>query len=236
MQPLGLFSQYETFLVKPRSIRLDLGSAKSPLLMARKSEKKCMSLPAVKDANAVAEAPKQNDASFFDVGFDRADLGRPDSLRFNILTWVLDERYDKAIEELRDFLEQPSEYPNFKSKITRYIHHSVDLIYAIKAKRSFPGINSLTRAKQQELREKFKEHFRELQYVLKVVEKIQGDLRIQDARSTIYVVRALWFSLLGVVLLAFWIEIFHGLAKTSYIVFDEAFGNIANWLAELIGF
>ncbi|WP_374073306.1 hypothetical protein [Bdellovibrio bacteriovorus] len=196
-----------------------------------------MSVPALKDAsNAVEEVKKQDDAAFFDVGVDRADLGKPESLRFNILTWVLDERYDRAIEELKDFLEKPSEYPNFQSKITRYIHHSVDLIYAIKAKRSFPGINSLTRAKQQELREKFKEHFRELQYVLKIVEKIQGDLRVQDVRSTIYVVRAAWFAVVAIVALAFWLEIVHGLAKTSYLVFDDAFGQVANWLADKIGF
>ncbi|MEN0059571.1 MAG: hypothetical protein AAGB31_12100, partial [Bdellovibrio sp.] len=127
-------------------------------------------------------------------------------------------------------------YPNFQSKITRYINHSVDLIYAIKAKRSFPGIHSLTRAKQQELREKFKEHLRELQYVLKMVEKIHEDLRIQDARSTIYVVKALWLAVLGIIVLAFWLEIVHGLAKTSIVVFDDGFGKLANWLAEKIGF
>ncbi|MBO9667116.1 MAG: hypothetical protein J7501_09915 [Bdellovibrio sp.] len=195
-----------------------------------------MAVPVLKEAVAVAEETKKKEESaFFDVGVDRSDLGRPESLRYKILTWVLDERYDKAIEELKDFLEAPSDYPNFKTKITRYIHHSVDLIYAIKAKRGFPGISSLTRAKQQELREKFKEHFKELQYILKTVEKIQGDLRIQDARSTIYVVRALWLGGLGVVILAFWLDIVNGLAHTSFVVFDEAFGRLANWLAQVVG-
>jgi len=192
-----------------------------------------MAAPAIKDPNAPAQ---QADGQLFELAVERTDLGRPDSLRYNILTWVLDERYDKAIEELKDFLEKPSEYPNFKDKITRYIFHSIDLIYAIKAKRSFPGIGSLTRAKQQELREKFKEHFRELQYVLKIVEKIQGDLRIQDARSTIYVVKALWIAGFSIVALAFWLDIVHGLAKTSFVVFDDLFGRFANWMATLIGF
>ncbi|WP_331340390.1 hypothetical protein [Bdellovibrio sp.] len=189
-----------------------------------------MAVPAIKDSNAAEKGD-----SLFDVG-DKGDMGKPDSLRYNILTWVLAERYDKAIEELKDFLERPSEYPDFKGKVTRYIHHSIDLIYAIKAKRSFPGINSLTRAKQQELREKFKEHYKELQYILKVVEKIQGDLRIADVRSTIYVVRALWFAALGIIILAFWLDIVNGLMKTSIIVFDDSFGKIANFLAERIGF
>ena len=195
-----------------------------------------MAVPALKEAVAVAEeSKKKEESAFFDVGVDRTDLGAHDSLRYNILTWVLDERYDKAIEELKDFLEKPSEYPNFKEKITRYIHHSIDLIYAIKAKRGFPGINSLTRAKQQELREKFKGHFKELQYILKIVEKIQGDLRIQDARSTIYVVRAAWLAAFGVIVLAFWLDIVHGLAQTSIIVFDDLFGKLANYLAGMLG-
>ena len=188
-----------------------------------------MAVPAVKEGSG------GNDPALFDVGVDRTDLGRPDSLRYNILVWVLDERYDKAIEELKDFLERDSEYPNFKDKITRYMYHSIDLIYAIKAKRSFPGINSLTRAKQQELREKFKEHFRELNLVLKIVEKIQTDLRVTDVRSTIYVVKALWIATFSIILLAFWLDVVHGLAETTVIVSDEIFAQFSTWLVELIG-
>lgn len=202
----------------------------------KKSEKIGMSAPALKDQNAVSTEVHRDENTSFDAGIDRSDLGNPDSLRYAILTWVLEERYDRAIEELKEYIEKPSEYPNFKEKITRFINHSVDLIYAIRAKRSFPGINSLTRAKQQELREKFREHFRELQYVLKVVEKIQADLRIQDARSTIYVVRALWIAAISIIGLAFWLDVTGGLAKTIYLVFDDSFGNLANWLAKTIGF
>ncbi|WP_413561467.1 hypothetical protein [Bdellovibrio sp. HCB209] len=196
-----------------------------------------MAVPALKDNAAVAsEIKKIDDANLFDMGsVDRSDLGKPETLRNKILTWVLAERYDRAIEELKDFLDAPSDYPDFKGKVTRYIHHGIDLIYAIKAKRGFPGINSLTRAKQQELREKFKEHFKELQYILKTIEKVQTDLRIADARSTIYVVRALCAASLGIIILAFWLDIVHGLAQTSVIVFDDAFGRLANWLVELVG-
>lgn len=197
-----------------------------------------MALPALKD-DAVPEQQKpqgEAPANLFDVGVDKSDLGKPDSFRYRILTWVLDERYDQAIEGLRTFLDEPSEYPNFKEKITRFIHHSTDLIYAIKAKRSFPGINSLTRAKQQELREKFKEHFRELQYILKTIEKIQGDLRVQDVRSTIYVVRAAWVAVVSILILGFWLEVFNGLGQTTFIVVDDIFGQFADWITLKIGF
>ena len=192
-----------------------------------KNRKDSMALPALKDSSEGSE--------IFSGAVDRSDLGGPNSLRYAILTRVLGEDYDKAIGDLREFLDRPSPYPNFKEKANRYINHSIDLIYAIKAKRSFPGINSLTRAKQQELREKFKEHFRELQYILKVIEQIQTDLRIQDVRSTVYVVRALWVALLAVMVMAFWLEIVNGLAHTSLIVFDDLFGKLANFLADKLG-
>lgn len=177
---------------------------------------------------------KEEAKLFSDTGIARADLGEADSLRFRVLSMVLDERYDGAIGELKDFMEEPSEYPNFKDRNQRFINHSIDLIYAIKAKRSFPGISSLTRAKQQELREKFKEHLRELQYSLKKIEKNQTDLRVADARSTIYVVRATWYSVVSLAVLGFFLDVSRGLAKTSYIVVDDLLTKATDWLLHLV--
>lgn len=170
---------------------------------------------------------------FGDTGIEPTDLGRPDSLRYKVLTLVLDERYDSAIQELKDFLDDPSEYPDFKVRVGRFVSHCIDLIYAIKAKRGFPGIASLTRAKQQELREKFKEHLRELQYSIKKIEKNQTDLRVHDVRSTIHVVRAVWYSIVSVSVLGFILEVSQGFAKTSYIVADDAFSRAVSWLFHL---
>jgi DNA mismatch repair ATPase MutS len=182
--------------------------------------------------NTVVPAESSN---LFVLDSDRTDLGRADTLRFNILTWVLEEKYDRAIQELKEAMKKPSDYPQFHQKIQRYISHSVDLIYAIKAKRNFPGINSLTRAKQQELREKFKEHFRELQYILKKVEKVDNDLRIEDARSTIYVIRAVWMGSVAIIALAFFLEIIHSLARTSGIVAEDFAQQAVSWIFHLFG-
>jgi hypothetical protein len=166
---------------------------------------------------------------------DPIEFGKADSLRYNILNWVLDEKYDRAIQELKDFATRDSEYPMFHQRVERFISHSIDLVYAIKAKRNFPGLSSLTRAKQQELREKFKEHFKELQMVLQRIEKIQIDLRIQDARSTIYIIRALWFAGASIALLAFIMEIFSGLALTSTVVFEDLLNKAVEALFVMLG-
>lgn len=181
-------------------------------------------------------AQAQEEAKIFEMGNESIDFGRADSLRYNILMWVLDEKYDKSITEMKNFLENPSDYPNFREKVERYVSHGTDLIYAIKAKRNFPGIASLTRAKQQELREKFKEHFHELQIVMKKIEKIQVDLRIEDARSTIYVIRALWLSGASIAVLGFILEIFNGLAITSHVVLNDILDRAVGWIFSLIGF
>lgn len=193
--------------------------------------------PKEKPENAVStEVAKPEEGTLFRLDGERTDLGRVDSLRYNILTWVLNERYDKAIQELREFDSRPSPYPTFHAKVSRYILHSIDLIFAIKAKRNFPGINSLTRAKQQELREKFKEHFKELRLILMRVEHVEADLRIEDVRSTIYVVRALWVAVVAVIVLAFSLEIMRGLAETAGLVADDTLTKATDWIFGLIGF
>lgn len=189
-----------------------------------------------KPDSAPSSEAASEEGTLFRLDGEKTDLGRADTLRFNILNWVLNERYDRAIQELREFENRPSPYPTFHAKVSRYILHSIDLIFAIKAKRNFPGINSLTRAKQQELREKFKEHFKELRLILMRVEKVEADLRIEDVRSTIYVVRALWVAVVAVIVLAFGLEIMRGLAETAGLVADDALTRVTDWMFSLIGF
>jgi hypothetical protein len=184
---------------------------------------------------AITLAQEKEEKKLFEMNNDPIEFGKADSLRYNILNWVLDEKYDRAIQELKDFATRDSEYPMFHQRVERFISHSIDLVYAIKAKRNFPGLSSLTRAKQQELREKFKEHFKELQMVLQRIEKIQIDLRIQDARSTIYIIRALWFAGASIALLAFIMEIFSGLALTSTVVFEDLLNKAVEALFVMLG-
>ena len=152
---------------------------------------------------------------------DASDLGRPDTLRYNVLTFVINEEYDRAIKTLKDFLDSESEYPNFKMKVQRYLLHSIDLIYAIRTKRNFPGIRSLTRTKQQELRDKFKEHFKELRFMMKKIEECMEELRLNDVRSTNLVVKSFWLSIVVVFTAAFCIDLVNGLGRSIEVVFND---------------
>lgn len=159
---------------------------------------------------------------------DRSDLGKADTLRFNVLSYVVEENYDRAIQTLEDFHNKESEYPKFKEKTERYIAHAIDLVNAIRAKRNFPGMKSLTMAKQQELGEKFATHFHELQYTLKKVEKIQVDVRIEDVRSTVWIVKTLAYSILMIGIVAFALDVSHGLFTTTIVVIDDAFQGLTS--------
>lgn len=170
------------------------------------------------------------------VTIESADRGQADSLRYNVLTYVVEEKYEQAIETLNNFIVTPSDYPNFRQRLERYISHSVDLINAIRAKRNFPGMNSLTKAKQQELTERYREHFEELTVILKKIEKIQGDLRIEDVRSTVWVVKALANGIFAVLAMALILEVYNGLARTTIFVVDDYFTRFINWVFGLIGF
>ncbi len=165
---------------------------------------------------------------------DVSDLGRPDTLRYNILSLVINEEYERAINALKDFIHSDSEYANFKGKIERYGLHAIDLIHAIRTKRNFPGINALTRTKQQELREKFKEHFSELKSTLKKIENCLEELRLNDVKSTRLLVKAVWLSSLTIFVAGLAVEIFNGLGRTVLFVIEEGVDKVLAWLFTFI--
>lgn len=153
---------------------------------------------------------QQEQSEFFGGVLDKSDLGPSGSLRFNVLSLVLSEKYDMSIKEMKDFLEEDNPYPDFARRVKPHVGYCIDLIYAIRAKRNFPGFNSLTRSKQQELREKFKEHFDELKRSLKKIENIVIDLRIGDSRSTIIVIWTFWYAIASVFALSIFLELTRG--------------------------
>ena len=165
-----------------------------------------------------------------DNDLDVSDLGRPDTLRYNILSFVINEEYERAIKTIKDFMVSESDYPNFKNKIERYSMHAVDLIYAIRTKRNFPGINALTRTKQQELKDKFREHFSELKVILRKIENCMEELRLNDVKSTRILVNSLWLATLTIFIAGVAMEIFNGLGSTASIVFNYHIENLLNWI------
>lgn len=167
---------------------------------------------------------------------DRKDMGRADSLRYNVISQVREEAYERAVQTLTNFLEKPSPFPQFRGRIERYIEHSTDLVRAIEIKRSFPGANRLTAARQQDLKLKVKQHIDELVYCLKKIEQVELTLKVEDVRSTVIVIHSLVMSAFALAIVAFLVELSQGLMVTTVVVVDDFFQGLASWLFGASGF
>ena len=163
------------------------------------------------------------------------DAGHVDGLRATILGHVAGERYDGAIEDLKAYIDSKSEYPQFKDRAERYLNYAVDLVNAVKAKRSFPGMQHLSMSKQQELFDRSMEHFEDLKVTLRKVEQIETEVRLDDVRSTVWVIKALAYCVFGLLVLAFLLEVSRGVLPATQVVVDDTFGSMVNWVFDKIG-
>lgn len=164
------------------------------------------------------------------------DVGQVDTMRHTILTYVASETYDKAIEELKKYVTTKSEYPQFEARAERYVSYAIDLINAVKAKRSFPGLQHLAMAKQQELFDKAMDHFEDLKATLRKIEQIDREVKLEDVRSTILVVKAAVYCAFALLALGFLLELSRGVLPAIYVVVDSGFGNMTNWIFDKIGY
>lgn len=158
------------------------------------------------------------------------DLGSPDGFRHTILSYVAKENYEKATEELNKYVNSKDEYPQFKVRTDRYKNYAVDLINAVKAKRSFPGLQHLATSKQQDLFDRAMDHFDDLKVTLKKIEQIEREVRIQDIRSTVLVIKAVVYCAIALALVAFVIELSRGVVPTANNVLDGYFSDMTNWI------
>jgi hypothetical protein len=162
------------------------------------------------------------------------DLGQVDSLRSAVLSLVVGENYDRAKEELLAYVELKSAFPAFQDRAQRYMQHCVELIQAIQTKRNFPGLTTLSLAKQQEIHEKVLEHFEDLKQHLKQIEKMEREQKLADVRSTVWVLRMLCccaFVLLAVGLL---VDIRDGAFMSFWSVSDGVLEQVSERIVGLL--
>jgi hypothetical protein len=164
-----------------------------------------------------------------------AELGARDGSRSQILSLVASENYQKALDELETYANSHAEYPQFKQRADRYLSYAGDLINAIRAKRSFPGMQHLSMSKQQELYDRAMTHFDDLKATLKKVEKIQAEVHLDDVRSTVWVIKAGVYCLFALLVLGFLLEVSRGVLPAANVVVDDAFGSATNAIFDKLG-
>lgn len=158
------------------------------------------------------------------------DLGEPDSLMNSTLQFVVDDNFDRAIHELGVYRELKSTFPLYIDRTERYFDHCVEVIEAIRTKRSVPTGN-LPAAKRQELSEKIFVHFHELSDSLSKIGSIENELKVEDAKSTVWVIQALFMAVFFLTLFAVVMEAWRTMRIPVQVVFHDA----VEWILQTVG-
>lgn len=158
-----------------------------------------------------------------------------DELSEAVLNAVIEGAFDEAVDILHNFLNQPSPYPRFKIEMERIVLHCIDLVNAIRTKKSFPGMSSLTRAKQRDLSDRANEHFLELQKTISKMHRKVGRLKNEDSRSTLWVVRAFFYAMVVTAIAGFVLEVLGGFGGVIGIYMDQSITTVVDKLMRLMG-
>ena len=159
--------------------------------------------------------------------------GAHNTLRHVVLRQVTDGLYDKATNELSAYLEYRKNYPSFVYRCKRYEDHCNDLILAIKAKRGFQGQVALSISKQQELHDRVLEHFDELKNYLKQIEKVEREVKLEDMRSTVWILQTLVQCVIVIFGIAFFLDLGGGMASSFITVVNKLLNDGANWIVQI---
>lgn len=164
---------------------------------------------------------------------EQRTAGKAHSLRNTVLQYVVAGDYEGAKKALADYVDMQREYPNFINRSKRYVSHCLDVIQAIKTKRDFPGKHALPISKQQELMETVIEHFEELKHYLNRIEITQKDAKLEDLRSTVWVIKALTYCVFLVVLVFFLRSAALSILSSFDYVITDYSNEFVNWLFDL---
>lgn len=151
------------------------------------------------------------------------------SLQHKVMTDVSDKKYDEAVISLKDYKQKKKNYPSYAKKTDKLFNHAEELINAIKAKKNFPNLAGLTQNKQEELAQKVKEHWEELRISLRRIKTIEKDLEMEDARSTIWVVRAIIFATILILMVFVAKEALISMGMPIQVIADD----LLNWFFTL---
>lgn len=163
-------------------------------------------------------------------------VGRGDTLRSTVLGSIVAEEYQRAKDEIAAYVELKFAYPGFQRRVERLVQHCSELVDAIKMKRNFPGLAQLTLSKQQEIHEKVLEHFDDLKRHLRQIEKVEREHKLEDVRSTVWVLRALATGVGVVAFIAFLLDAKNGAFAPFLYVTDGYLEGFTRWFVNMLPF
>ncbi len=165
----------------------------------------------------------------------KQDLGRVDGLRYTILSLVVDGRYNAGCKELEAYVEGKSDFQSFQKRSQKYIRYCQDIIRAIETKRNFPGLSAMSLAKQQEIYDRVIVHFDELKKTLNRLERIEREYKMDDVRSTMWVVRVLMNVVIFFYFFLLMMDFSGGVSNSFELVFDAVTYDFTSKIVKILG-
>jgi hypothetical protein len=164
------------------------------------------------------------------------EAGRDSSLRKIVLRYVVEGKYPEAASTIDEYLDMKNIYPAIAERCVPHASHAKELINAVRAKRDFPGLSSLSMSKQQEILDHAIGHFEELKFTLKTIEYLVRDEAIKDTRSTVWVLQSLVYAVMAIVGALFLLEFSGSMGRSMWVVFNDFADTGYKLLAQYIPF
>lgn len=159
---------------------------------------------------------------------------RAGTLTHRILVLVAHKSYAQAINDIKEYVNiRSQDYGAFHLASHRYVVRISSIISAIEKQREVKGIENFTESKKQEVFEMVKTYLNELRNQIRGIENAEYSLRVDDVRSTVWVVWALIYGMFGVFTVAFVIDLATGAFHTSYVVLKDVFQQACAWIIDL---
>lgn len=162
-------------------------------------------------------------------------VGKDSSLRQLVLASIVESKYDNASDVIDEFIALKDVYPSLRMRVTPHANHAKELINAIRLKRNFPNLSQLSMSKQQEILDHAVNHFDELKLTLKMIEHLTREEAVKDIRSTVWVVRALTYTISAIVIMSFLLEFNSDLRFLIWGVFNDITDTMFSKLSGLLG-
>ncbi len=157
------------------------------------------------------------------------------TLTHRIITLVAMKSYQQANKDIQDYVRLRSkDYSAFLLASHRYVVRMLNIISAIEKQRSVHGIENLTENKKHELFELVKDYFKELKSQIRGLESAEHSLKVEDVRSTVWVIWAFTYSMVAIFIVGFSLDLASGAFKTIWFVLNDTYLAICTWVIKLI--
>jgi hypothetical protein len=180
---------------------------------------------------SLAEGGEIQTQEELEVRLSESITGRLDGLRHTILSLVVEGKYDTAIAEISMYSTSDQKLLVFKARAERFLNHCEELIRAIESKIKFCQTRTITRSQKHELYTMVMKHFNELTDSLKKIERIENDIRVNDLKSTVWVLKAFIMSVGCLIMFGMCREAIMTMKEPMLVVV----GDITNMIFHLIG-